>query len=46
MSCYSQKLWWVNVTVKRRDLDHVMCELERRAQANLRIKQFGLLYGT
>ena len=35
MSCFGSTAAVVNVMVKRRDLDYVMCGLERRAQVNL-----------
>ena len=34
-SCFGQKAAVVNVSVKRRGFDHVMCGIERRMQMNL-----------
>ena len=35
-SCCGQNPWWLSVMVKRRDIDRVKYELERRTQVNLR----------
>ena len=35
ISCFGPMAAVVNVMVKRRDFDYVMCGLERRAQVNL-----------